>query len=78
MAARKRKVTLTDNWKAKIKASMLVNRLYDHALGANEMTQSQIKAAQIVLGKIVPDVARTEVTGDGGGPVEHSIQVKFH
>lgn len=25
-----------------------------------------------------PKLARTEVTGDGGGPVEHSIQVKFH
>ena len=77
MAARKRKINLTDNWKAKIKASMLVNRLYGHALGEHEMTPTQIKAAQVVLNKLVPDLNRSEHTGEGGGPVEHAIKVTF-
>ncbi len=77
MAARKRKINLTDDWKAKIKASMLVNRLYGHALGDIEMSQSQIKAAQVVLNKLVPDLNRSEHIGEGGGPVQHSLKVSF-
>ena len=69
MAARKRKVTLTEDWKANIRAGVLMTRLYDHAIGEVEMSQSQIKAAQIVIGKVIPDVARTEHTGAEGGPV---------
>lgn len=77
MAARTRKVNLTDNWKAKIKAAMVMNRLYEHSLGQNEMTPTQIKAAQIVLGKIVPDLNRQELTGADGGAIKHSIKVTF-
>lgn len=77
MAARKRKVTLTDDWKAKIKASNLMTRLYNHALGDVEMSASQIKASQVVLSKLVPDLGRTEVTGEGGGDIKQSITVTF-
>lgn len=76
MAARKRKVTLTDDWKANIRAGVLMARLYDHALGEVEMSQSQIKAAQIVIGKVIPDVARTEHTGENGGAVNHSVTIQ--
>jgi hypothetical protein len=78
MAARKRKVELSDNWKDGIRASVLMRRLYDNALGATSMTSQQINSAKIVLSKLVPDLGRTEVTGDGGGPVEVSaIQIKL-
>ena len=70
MAARNRKVTLTDAWKAKIQASVISGRLYDHLQGKNEMTPTQIKAADILLKKLVPDLGRTEVVGEEGGPVE--------
>jgi hypothetical protein len=43
--------------------------LYSHALGDNEMSNTQIKAADILLKKLVPDLARTEHTGENGGPV---------
>lgn len=66
MAARKNKIKLTDNWKDNIRTSMLMNRLHDCALGHVEMTPPQIKAAQIVLAKVVPDLARTELTGKDG------------
>lgn len=65
MAARKRKVNLTDEWKAKIKAAAIANRLYDHCLGLNEMSATQISAAKIVLNKLVPDLTKTEVEGPG-------------
>lgn len=73
MAARKNKVALTDTWKEKIQVSMIGLRLYDHALGKNEMTQTQIKAAEIILRKLVPDLARTEHTGEDGGPMKFSL-----
>ena len=76
MAARKRKVSLTDSWKAKIKASMLLNRLQDHALDKVDMSGTQIKAADIVLKKMVPDLAKHEHTGEDGGPLVVEI-VRF-
>lgn len=69
MAARKRKVELTPAWKDKIQASILGMRLYQHALGEIEMSQSQIKAAQVLLAKLIPDLARTEHVGDEKQPV---------
>lgn len=77
MAARKRKTELTPAWRDKIQASILGMRLYQHALGEIEMSQSQIKAAQVLLAKLIPDLARTEHTGEGGGPVRQSLDVTF-
>jgi hypothetical protein len=73
MAARKNKVNLSDNWKDGIRASLLMRRLYDNSLGQVEMTNQQIKSAQIVLAKLVPDLARTEHVGDNDGPIEMKV-----
>lgn len=70
MAARKNKVKLTEAWKAKIKVSVISGRLYDHLQGKNEMTPTQIKAADILLKKLVPDLNRAEVVGDEDKPVK--------
>lgn len=70
MAARKNKVQLTDSWKAKIQISVISGRLYDHMQGKVEMTPTQIKAADILLRKLVPDLGRTEVTGEDGGAIK--------
>lgn len=45
--------------KQKIRAAMLINRLQGHVLGHICMSDSQIRAAAILLNKIVPDAART-------------------
>jgi hypothetical protein len=66
MAARKIHTTLREDWKQKIRASMLINRLQSHAFGEVEMTQTQLKAAEILLRKVAPDLARQEVTGADG------------
>lgn len=73
MAARKRKLTLSDNWKDNIRAGVLAQRLYSHATGECEMSNTQIKAADIILKKLVPDLGRTEHVGDGGGPVQMGV-----
>lgn len=74
MAARQRKVTLSDNWKDGIRASNVMRRLYDHCNGDAEMSMSQINAAKIILSKIVPDLARTELSGDPERPLKTVIQ----
>ena len=74
MAARIRKTTLSETWKAKIQAGMILDRLVKHVNGEIEMTASQIKAADILLKKTVPDLARTEVTGKDGEAQQHVIK----
>jgi hypothetical protein len=70
MAARKVKTTLSEKWKDRIQATLIMNRLMDHVNGTLDLSATQIKSADILLKKIVPDLARTEHVGDGGGPVE--------
>ena len=77
MAARTRKTALTDTWKERIKASVLGLRLYAHAQGEIEMSATQIKAADILLKKLIPDLARNELVGDPNNPIKTSLEVTF-
>jgi hypothetical protein len=55
-----------DRTRAKIKVSQLVNRLQGCAEGRVEMTPAQMKAAEILLKKALPDLSQVEQhnTGD--------------
>jgi hypothetical protein len=77
MAARINKTTHDDKTKQLIKASQLVNRLYSHANGEIEMTQSQINAAKIVIGKYIPDLKSMELTGSSENPIQAKVIVEF-
>lgn len=74
MAARKRKVVLSDAWREKIQAGQIMSRLLRHVEGEIELSSSQVKAADILLKKVVPDLARTENVGSEGGPQEMVIR----
>ena len=65
MAARKRTWT-PDVVRKRLRVSMLAKRLRDHALGQNEMTATQIKAAEILLRKAWPDLKAVEHSGEIG------------
>jgi hypothetical protein len=69
MAARKNTFRLNERWREKIQIGVIIDRLVKHAEGTNEMTNTQIKAAEILLKKVLPDVARTEVVGDSEQPI---------
>lgn len=71
LAARKNKINLSEDWKQRIKAGVLMDRLLKHVEGSLNMTPSQIKAADILLKKIVPDLARQELVGDENKPLVH-------
>lgn len=64
MPARTRKIFHDELTKEKIRASAIINRLREHALGNNRMTATQIRAAEILLRKVVPDLASVEYTGE--------------
>ena len=55
----------------RIKVGLLTRRLYDHAIGKLEMTDSQRKATEILLKKTLPDLQSIEAThkGDAANPI---------
>lgn len=60
MAARKRAYQ-TEKTKDTIRAGMLMKRLEDHAAGLVEMTSTQVRAAEIVLKKLRPDLSSVDM-----------------
>jgi hypothetical protein len=68
MAARKTKGTKDIPWpqatRDRIKTSMLINRLADHVLNGKDMAATQIRAAEILLKKTLPDLSAVEQVGD--------------
>lgn len=77
MAARTNKVGHDDKTKRLIRASQLLNRLNSFANGEIDMTQAQVNAARVVIGKEIPDLKAVELTGAGGGPVQAKVSVEF-
>jgi hypothetical protein len=71
MAARISK-TLTEEWKQKIQASNLITHLGKCAVGEIEMTSQQIKAAEILLKKVMPDLKSVDMSGELNGKLEVS------
>jgi hypothetical protein len=66
MAATKRtlKLGIDDRTREKIRTSQLINRLHDHVFGEAEMSQTQMKAVEILLRKTMPDLAAIEHSGE--------------
>lgn len=64
MAARKSVVRLSESWRERISSGALVDRLQKHAQGQIEMTSTQIKAAEILLRKCIPDLAAIQHSGE--------------
>ena len=49
-----------------IQTTKILQRVNKHAMGKIEMTATQIKAAEILLRKTMPDLKAIEHQGDGG------------
>jgi hypothetical protein len=76
MAARLRKFH-SDEIRAKIQASQLINVLQNHALnGEDEMPASRMKAIEILLRKSVPDLSAIQISGDEDNPLHHAITLE--
>lgn len=64
MAARTKKIRHDENTRLKIQAAQLINRLESHARGEVEMTTTQVRAIEILLRKILPDLADVRMEVD--------------
>lgn len=64
----------SDMVRQKIQASILIDRLTKHAHGEIEMTNSQIKAAEILLDRAVPKLSHVQHSGDDEQPLIHTFR----
>lgn len=82
MAARTVKIRHDDETRSKIKTSQLLNRLNDHVFGkggeAVEISQTQLKAIEILLRKSLPDLSSIELTGDENNPLRLHQKIEQH
>jgi hypothetical protein len=63
-----------DEVRQKIQASQLINRLTNNALSDAEiMSAGQVRSAEILLRKAVPDLASVQIGGDANSPVKMEI-----
>ena len=58
----------------KIRATKLVTRLQEHVLGDVEMSTSQVRAAEMLLKKILPDLSSVEMKA----PIAPSLRPNMH
>lgn len=64
MAPRTRKIRHDDETRAKIQTSQLINRLNAHVFGEVELSPTQVRSAEILLKKTLPDLSSTEHSGE--------------
>lgn len=74
MAARK-DTRHSDQVRAKIQTSQLINRLMGHVNGTVELTASQVTAGLGLLKKAIPDLAAVTVGGDQKNPIRTKVEV---
>lgn len=77
MAARVNKRLHDEQTKRRIQASQLLNRLYSFANAKVKMSQVQVMAAKIMIGKSIPDLKSIEYSGNHEKPVQRHITVSF-
>lgn len=73
MAARK-DLRHSDEVRKRIQTSQLVNRLNDHVNGTVDLSSTQLKAAEILLRKSLPDLSNVQISGDQNNPLIHRLE----
>lgn len=75
----KRKVPkyLDDDWRTRIGAGKLLDHLRQNACGEREMTATQVRSAEILLKKVLPDLKGIEYKDENGDTVAPSVTIKF-
>lgn len=66
MAGRKPGFRHNDETRAKIQASSLINRLYEHVMASQPLLDAtQVNAAKALLNKVLPDLSAVEMNHSG-------------
>lgn len=66
---------MSDEHRAKIQNSNILNALVEHAEGKREMGSTQVTAALGLLKKVMPDLAAMELSGDKENPIESRQEI---
>ena len=74
MAARKYMINHDEKTRSKIQTSQLLNRLNGHVFEGIELSQTQLKALEILLKKTLPDLTSIALTGAEGGALQVIVQ----
>lgn len=77
MAARTVKIRHDENTRAKIKTSQLLNRLNNHVFGKTAVSQTQMKAIEILLRKTLPDLSAVTIAGDQDNPIQTVTRIEL-
>lgn len=59
----------------RIKTGVLIKRLSDHVLGKQDMSQTQVRAAEVLLKKSLPDLQAVDLTAKGDP--EHPLMISL-
>lgn len=68
MAKRTLRPKHSDEIRAKIQASVLIGLLSDHVQGKRDLSATQIRSAEILLKKSVPDLSAVEMSTAADSP----------
>ena len=75
---RKKGYRTPDEIREKIQGSQIINRLQTHVMADTEvMTASQVNAAKVLLGKIIPDLKSTDLDVTTKGETLNGVAVRF-
>lgn len=78
MAGRPMNKLHQEDVRKKIQASQLLNVLQDHALGnTEELSQSRLKAIEILLRKTLPDLSSVVMSGDEENPIHTVARIEL-
>lgn len=58
-----------ENWRAKIKVGNIIAYLQAHCLGKKQMSATQVRAAEILLKRALPELQSIEFIGNTDKPV---------
>jgi hypothetical protein len=64
--------------RARIQTSQLINVLQDHALtGQGDMSPTRMKAIEILLRKSIPDLSAVTFSGDEDNPIQTVTRIEL-
>lgn len=69
MPPRTVKIRHDENTRLKIQAAQIINRLQNHFEGTVDLSPTQIKTAEILLRKSLPDLSSVTIGGDADNPL---------
>ena len=69
MARTKRNAMNIAETRQRVQTTQLLKRLTNHALGELEMSATQVRAAEVLLKKSLPDLASVTHSGDAENPL---------